>query len=381
MKKRPSGEGTLYQRKSDGRWVGAITTGWSAKGQRRELVYGRTRAETHKKMQALQARRVSGLPKLDGRTPLRTYLAAWAEAKAATVRPRTAEHYRWAVTTLTSPAAGLSRQKLAQLSPSEVEGALRRLQDSGFSPRSCAHVRAVLRNALRQALRDGLVARNVAELAEGPEVPSGAPRILEAAEVEALLAAIPDAGLRRLVTVSVHTGLRQGELLGLRWSDVNWAKGEVRVSMTLQRLAGEYRLAPVKTKGSERRVPLTSDAVAALEEERRAQAEARPAAGRRWKAPVADLVFTTPTGQPRSGSSLNHQLHRACEAAGLEPLRWHHLRHAFAGLMLGAGVELAVVSQLLGHSSAAFTADVYGGILPGLKRQAADRLGELLKRG
>lgn len=255
---------------------------------------------------------------------------------------------------------------------------LAKMQASGLSPQTCAHVRATLRTALADAERWGQVGRNSAQLASAPRVPHQPPRILTPEQAQALLDALHDDGLRRMATVAVHTGLRQGELLGLRWQDV--AEGELHVTQALQRLGGEYRLVEVKSRTSRRTVPLTADAVEALAQERQCQLEARLAAGGRWREPIPGLAFTTATGAPRSGSAITHQFAGALSAAGLPPMHWHHLRHAFAGLMLASGADLSTVCSLLGHTSVNLTASTYAGVIPSLKRQAADRLGALLQR-
>jgi integrase len=120
-------------------------------------------------------------------------------------------------------------------------------------------------------------------------------------------------------------------------------------------------------------------AVEALTQERESQQAARPA-GRPLREPIPDLVFETGTGQPRSGSAVTHQFAASLAAAGLEPMHWHHLRHAFSGLMLGAGVEIATVPALLGHSSVALTARTYAGVERSLKHDATDRLARRLTR-
>lgn len=136
----------------------------------------------------------------------------------------------------------------------------------------------------------------------------------------------------------------------------------------------------MKSNSSRRTVPLSDVAAATLDAERKAQLETRLLAGGRWREPLPGLCFTTATGLPRNGPTLTHQFERALQRAGLPVIRWRHLRHAYAGLMLGSGSDLATVSGLLGHSSVALTASTYAGVMPSLKRGAADRLGLLLQR-
>ena len=374
MSRRGPGEGSVYQR-SDGRWVGSVTLGWEPAGRVRRSVYAATQAEALAKLRALKQQTASGLPAVDGRTSVSAYLDTWLASVASRVRPRTMRHYTYMVGTISGQIGSL---KLAALSPQDVAAMLAKMQVSGLSPQTCAHVRAVLRTALADAERWGQIGRNSAQLASAPRVPHQPPRILTPEQAKALLDALRDDGLRRMATVAVHTGLRQGELLGLRWQDV--ADGELHVTQALQRLGGEYDLVEVKSRTSRRTVPLTADAAQALTQERQCQLEARLAAGGRWYQPIPDLCFTTATGAPRSGSAITHQFADALSAAGLPPMHWHHLRHAFAGLMLASGADLSTVSSLLGHTSVNLTASTYAGVMPSLKRQAADRLGAMLQR-
>ncbi|HVC39709.1 MAG TPA: site-specific integrase [Candidatus Dormibacteraeota bacterium] len=367
--KRVMGHGTVYLR-ADGRWSAQV----AVEGRRR-TVYGRTQADVVRKLQALQQQVGAGLPAVDQRATVKRYLDVWLGSVAPRVRPRTMRHYAYMVGLISGQ---VGRVKLAKLSPQDVAAMLARLQASGLSPQTCSLARATLRTALADAERNSQVGRNVAALASPPRVPHQQPRILAPDKAQAVIDALPDPGLRRLATLAVHSGLRQGELLGLRWQDV--ADGELHVTQALQRLGGEYQLVEVKSRASRRTVPLTAGAVDALAQERQSQLESRLAAGSGWREPIRGLAFTTATGAPRNGNAITHQFADALSAAGLPAMHWHHLRHAFAGLMLASGSDLSTVSSLLGHTSVNLTASTYAGVAPSLKRQAADRLGALLQQ-
>ncbi len=370
--KRADGEGSIRRRR-DGGWEARLSL---PEGSRKS-VYGKTRDEAVRRLREAQRARDQGLPFAPAALTVRQWCLRWVETAASRVRPSTAARYRQLVERQVVPTWG--RIRLSQLTPAEVERGLEMLLKTGLSPRTVGHVRAVLRTSLNDAQREGLLARNVATLAKAPRVPREVPKVLDPSEVGAVVAAMPDDGLRRLVIVAVHTGLRQGELLGLRWSDVNLEVHELHVTQALQRVAGRYELVDVKSSTSRRTIPLTAAAVSTLEDQRQWQMEARLAAGGRWHELIPGLVFTTDRGHPVNGPSLTHRFEDALQATGLPVIRWHHLRHAYAGLALGSGSDLATVSGLLGHSSVALTASTYAGIMPSLKRQAADRLGDLLK--
>ena len=367
---RGHGEGSIYRRK-DGRWEAAL----QVDGRRRRWA-GRTRAEVARKLAAAQHDIENGLAPVSGRTTVGDFLDRWLDTVSPRLRPLTLLRYRQLVRHQLTPHLG--RVPLARLTPAHVATMLARVQAGGASARTAGHARACLRAALADGLRWGLVARNAAQLCSAPRVPAPSPRILSPAEVEAVLAALADPSVRRLATVAVHTGLRQGELLGLQWRDLDLAAGECRVRHALQRIAGAYTLVEPKSLTSRRPAPLTVAAVQALMEERDAQARAREVVASAWDAPIPDLVFTTAIGTPRNGPALTHTFEGAIARAGLPRLRWHHLRHAYAGLLLAAGSDLATVSALLGHSSVALTASTYAGVAPSLRRAAVDRLGRLL---
>ena len=374
-KARGFGEGSVYRRQ-DGRWVASVSDGWGATGRKRVAAYGKTRQEAAGKLRALHQQIATGLPAPDTRTTLGKHLGAWLGAVAPGLRPKTMVSYSYFVRLID---ADLGAVKLAKLTSEDVDGMMGRLTARGLSPKTVSCARIVLRAALSAAERKGLVAKNVArgKLVTPPTVPHHDPVQLSPGQVEAMLTAIPDPGLRRLVTVAVSTGLRSGELLGLRWSDVDSDGGELHVRVALQRVAGEYRLAEPKSAKSRRTVPLTHPAHAALQAERVAQAAARQAAGRGWHESLPGLVFTTATGQPRSGSGLGHGLSVALKAAGLPAMRWHDLRAVYGGALLASGADLGTVSVLLGHASVNLTLSTYAGVAPSLKHEAADRLEKL----
>jgi integrase len=271
----------------------------------------------------------------------------------------------------------LGRYHLAKLTSGDVAQALRALQAEGLSPRSVFLARTVLRAALNRAVKDGLLARNVAADTDPPAVAPRDPIVLSPGVVQKILE-VADPELRRAVVIAVHLALRQGEEFGLVWGDVDVEHRCIYVHQGLTRTAGRPSLGPVKTARSTRVVPLTDAALAAFEEERVAQAQAREAAGARWHEVIPGLVFTDPTGAPRVGASTLDHFQSALRRAGLPKLRWHDLRGASAGLLLLSGVDLAVVSKRLGHSSVQITAKSYAGVADSLQIDASERLGRLL---
>jgi len=370
--RRVMGHGTVYLR-PDGRWSAQV----AVEGRRR-TVYGRTQVECVAKLHKLQQQVGAGLPAVDQRATVGAYLTQWLAEVTPRLRTTTATRYAGLVRGQIIPTIG--RIKLYQLQPSDAARMMAQVQRGGLSARTAAHCRAVLRAALSDAERDGLIHRNAAKLADAPHLAAPQPVVLSAGDVHNLLDACADPSLRRLAVVAITTGLRMGEQLGLRWADVDFERRCLHVRTALQRTDGAYSLAEPKSSTSRRIVALPDAALEALREERRDQAAAQLAAGGRWRQPIPDLCFTTADGQPRSGTSLTHLFQDALQRAGLPRLRWHDLRAAHGALMLAGGTDISVVSRKLGHSSVSLTSRHYGGVADALQQEAADRLGRLLQR-
>jgi integrase len=264
------------------------------------------------------------------------------------------------------PALGARR--LVALSPAHVDAYLAAKR---LDPQTLRHHRSTLRRALADAVRDGLVTRNAAALSRPPRMHKAERRYLTAPEVRRVIDETQDERLWPLWTLIVTTGLRVSEALGLRWSDVDWQAQTVTVARTLQ-YVGEWRFEEPKSRKSRRTIPLIPDALAALREQ---QARQEGEAGVRL---IAGLVFYTDAGRPIHSSNVLPQWYRALQRIGLPKVTIHDLRHSCATLLLGAGVPLPVIADILGHSTVRVTADLYAHIVPELRRDAADRLARAL---
>ena len=174
-----------------------------------------------------------------------------------------------------------------------------------------------------------------------------------------------DSGVFALYYIDLTTGLRRGELLGLKWSDIDLEKGDLRVQRQIGRINSKIIEMPLKTKNAYRTLPLSADAIDVLMQQRR-------------KTGNSEWVFPSPTGGPMSPDSVLHMLHRVLKRAGLPKVRFHDLRHTFATLALQNGVDIKTVSGMLGHFSAGFTLDTYAHVTTSAKREAAKTMGNIL---
>lgn len=374
MPRRGNQEGTI-RRRADGRWEGRVAVAVAGRILRRSC-YGKTRTEVQARLREL-AREMARQPcAADTRQTLEAYLTRWLGDERLALRPRTWERYRELVIGHVIPELGHVR--LDKLTVAQVQTALASKAASGLAPRTVGHIRAVLRTALADAVRRELIGRNVASLATPPRPPDRLIEPFTPDECARMLRGASTFGVEGIVALALGLGLRQGEILGLRWRDVDFGARSLRVQMSLQLVRGAYGLVEPKTSRSRRTLPMPSFVSDSLEGRRVQQDADRIRAADLWDEPIPGLVFTTALGAPRNGTSLTHTFHRLLEVEEIPQRTFHTLRHTAATLMLGAGVDLKTVSTVLGHSQIGLTADTYGATLPGLKRQAAEQMDGVL---
>jgi integrase len=378
--RRSTGEGTVRQL-ADGTWWGQTSLGYAVtydeRGrplQRRRIrrsVRGRTRGEVLRKLSALRTQG-AGQHGAAGKA-VGAFLGDWLERSRLRVRPSTWDRYADVVRVHIVPELG--KVRLERLTSDQVQRLCLGVHERGRAPRTVAMVRAVLRTALNDAMRRRLVAHNAAEYVDLPRVVSQPVPAMTPTGAEAVLVAVSGHRISSLVEVALATGLRQGELLGLQWPDVDFDGNRLSVRWALQLVNGSPILVEPKTRQSRRTLPLTPGAVAALRAQRQRQREDRLRAGARWRG-GEDFVFTTVTGGPVGGVELTRAFKRVLVAAGLPPMRWHDLRHGTASLLIAQGVELRVVMEVLGHSTISLTANTYAHVseaMLGTARDALDR--------
>jgi integrase len=272
----------------------------------------------------------------------------------------------------------LGNKKLVKLDARHVQALLRSKLDEGLSPTTVRYTYAVLRRALKQAKRWRLVEHNVAEDVDPPRQIKQETKVLSSEQVRALLVAARGDRLESLYVLGVTVGLRQGELLGLRWDDVDLKTGKLKIDRQLQRRRDGSGLALVPTKtGRGRTVRLGSAATKALKAHRQRQAEEKLKAGSLY--PDHHLIFVTTIGTPLDAQNVvNRSFKPLLERAGLPPIRFHDLRHTCASLLLSKGINPKIVQECLGHSSITVTMDVYSHLMPDIQAGAADAMDDLL---
>ena len=362
MGKRGNGEGSIYRR-MNGTWAAQYTV-WTAEGRKRRSVAGKTRAEVSRKLTEAMANRGGGLVYEAGKLTVGEYLERWlVDSVKGTVKETTYANYAYIARVHVSPALG--RVKLTSLTPAHVRGVYGEKTQSDLSPATVKKMLVVLRKALSQAVSDGLIPRNAADGVKPPRVSAPGEEIkpLNSEECATFLAASHGERLEALYVLAVHCGLREGELLALRWEDADLeaAKPTLLVRRTLTRGEdGRGWVVCASTKsGKGRRVRLTQRAATALKDHRKRQLEERRRLAGLWQ--DQGLVFAGETGSLLNPSNLRNRSFKRIKArAGVwEDLRFHDLRHMCATLLLNEGVNAKVVSEMLGHTSITITLNTY----------------------
>jgi integrase len=341
------GEGSIY-RLPNGRWVAQLSIGGRTVRTYRKRIR-KTRAEAHEALAELVGDHRAGLN--PSRLLISAYLTRWVR-EVRNIRPATRHAYANAIEFHLVPLIG--EVPLTQLAPMHVERLIGQLAER-LSPKSALNTFAVLRRALNMAVRMGLLARNVAarQFVDAPRVPATEPRSLSRDELGRVLEAAKGDLLEALILTAAGTGLRQGELLGLAWEDLDLESGWFIVRKELVRRAGKYHREEPKTPRSRRTVPLAPSIVAALVAHR-----ARLIAA--GFTPIATgPVFVTARGRPLNGTWVTHRFQAIARQAGVNPVGFRNLRTTFASRLFEEGVPDRRIADLLGHTRVATTQGHY----------------------
>lgn len=343
---------------------------------KRVTASAKTQAEAKRRCLEKLRQAEQGIVVSGQRQTVKQYLTWWLETSVdRKLAPKTVKFYRDYVRLHLEPELG--KHQLGRLSVEHVDAMLARKEQAGLSPRTVCHIRAVLRAALSVAVKKRILERNVATLASPPRQTTAERRVFTVAEAKQLLTQVEGDRLAALYWVALTLGLRQGEIIGLRWQDVDLVAGTLRVQQSIQRVGGTLHIQAPKTDRSRRTLALSEALVKGLQAHKDARAFERRQAGDAWQ--DSGLVFTTETGEALEPRALVASFKRHLASAGLpETIRFYDMRHAAASLLLAEGAPLPAVSALLGHSLTSTTLNVYAHTLPGAERLTADMMDRLL---
>ncbi len=359
-RKRANGDGSIRKRK-DGRWEGRYVVGRDPDTGKMvtKNVLGKTQAEVKEKLRkAIDDSRQLDYTK-EGKYTVGQWLDEWFDAYAK-VKVRASSHqtYKGYIENHIKPNIGdIPIEKLTSLRLQKfyrkllTEGRVPRIesenQPKGLSAKTVRNIHQVISSAMSMAVKHKLILSNPAEGCELPKVEHREMRTIPAEQLGAFLREAKESGVYELYYLDLATGLRRGELLGLKWDDIDLDQGVIHVRRQVYRIDGEIREVPLKTKHS-------------------------------YRSKVSEYVFPSPTGGPISPDSVLHMLHRVLKRAGLPSMRFHDLRHSFATLALQNGVDIKTVSGMLGHFSAGFTLDTYAHVTTAAQKEAANTMRNVL---
>jgi integrase len=379
MGRRGNGEGSITRHKKSGKWMARYTVE-TPTGPKRRTIYADARKEAADKLAKALSDRVDGIVVDDMNLTVGEYLDRWlSDAVRGTVRESTFSRDKYLVTNHIRPTIG--RVKLKNLSALHLTRLYRERLDSGLSGSTVQKIHHVLHKGLAQAVRWALIPRSPADDVKAPTPASKEMHSLSALQARELLEAARGDRLEALYVLALHTGMRRGELLGLKWSDVDLdsTPAIVRVRNTLTRTENGRRLAlgEPKTKKSRRTVRLTQRAAEALRSHRARQAEKKLKVSSVYQ--DQGLVFAGEAGGFINPSNLRQRSFMPLlKRAELPQITFHDLRHTCASLLFQRNVHPKFVQELLGHASVAITLDTYSHMLPGMGSEAADAIGEAL---
>ena len=379
-KRRANGEGNIRKRK-DGRWEGRYTVGHDPETGKAIIknVLGKTQAEVKEKLKKAIEENV-GIDYRRAKTyTVGSWLEVWMENYVKIkLRPSTFKTSQGFLKNHIKPQIG--GIPLADLTSLDLQRFYKHLLDGGrvdrieakkkpkgLAPKTVRNIHQMIGSAYNLAIEQKLVTRNPTQGCALLKVEHKEMKTLTSDQLDAFFQEAKDSGVFALYYIDLTTGLRRGELLGLKWSDIDLEKGDLRVQRQIGRIDGKIIEMPLKTKNAYRTLPLSADAINVLMQQRR-------------KTGNSEWVFPSPTGGPMSPDSVLHMLHRVLKRAGLPKVRFHDLRHTFATLALQNGVDIKTVSGMLGHFSAGFTLDTYAHVTTDAQLKAAQTMGNILSR-
>ena len=374
MGRRGNGEGSIYQR-SDGRWTATITLEEEG-GRRRKSFYGKTRKEVQEQLKIALREQQQGMLLATPQQTVEQFLKQWLEDHKAALRIRSYERYEELTRLHIIPVLG--HHRLQKLTPQHVQGFYTRKLREGLSSTTVNGLHAMLHKALDDAVRYNLLARNVCDAVSPPRRGHYEIQPFSMEQAQQFLAIAKGHSLEALFVLAITTRMRRGEILALKWQDINFSQNLLQVRRIFTRRPGNrYIEAEPKTEKSRRSILLAPIVVALLKQHHARQLEAKLKASTQWQ--DQGLVFCTAFGTPLNPSKVVDRFKTLLKKGGLPPIRFHDLRHSAATILLSLGVHPKVVQELLGHNQISMTMDIYSHVLPGMQKDAMAKLNDALQ--
>jgi integrase len=368
-RKRGNNEGSIF-RKKNGSWRAQV----SLDGRRLSYT-GKTKADCQEWIKKTLGQIDDGMTYANTQITLEEYLTGWIASKKSSLRQTTWKQYKMMIEKYIVPRLG--GRKIHNLRPHDIQVFYDRLLADGMGAFSVLKIHTILHGALDRAVRLGSMPSNPTSLAIPPREPAREMQFYDENQVNQLLVTAQGHYLESILHLAVTTGMRQMELLGLKWADLDWVNQTLKVERQLARPTGEdVSFTQPKTRYGKRTVVLGSGTIQALQNHNERQNLARQKAAENWV--EYGLIFTTRYGTPHHPRNILRDFKLLAERAGLPIIRFHDLRHTAASLMLNHGIPVIVVSRMLGHAKPSITLDVYGHLLPSMQIEAAEKIDVLI---
>lgn len=370
-KKRGHNEGSIYQRKN-GSWRAMVTVEGKRLSHNAE-----TKREAHAWVRKTLAQVDSGLTYQNAQITLEKFMKDWLIGIESTLRPKTIRQYQQITHQHILPWLG--KTKLKDLKPGQIQYRYNQMVKQGKGLRTIQLTHSVLHRALVHAVKLGVIPRNPDDATTPPKPIQKEMKFFDQNQVHQLFITAKEKNNKHyaLYYLAISTGLRQAEILGLKWADLDWDKRSLKIQrQAIQLKGGGFDFAIPKTKAGKRKIILGLDACNILQEHRQKQFQLMQAAGENWQ--DHDLIFTSEVGTPVDKYNLLKSFKKLLRNAGLPEIRFHDLRHTAASLMLNHNIPVIVVSRRLGHARPSITLDIYGHLIPGKQEEVAVLMDELL---
>jgi len=312
---------------------------------------------------------------VDTQITLNEYLINWLGTIKSAKSHSTWSHYEQVIRIHILPKLG--QVKVYELKPEQIQALYSHLQGKKVGAYTILKIHTVLHSALQQAVKMGMLGRNPVSLTHPPKEPNTEMATLSESQVSQLLIAAMNHRWQALFHLAITTGARQMELLGLKWSDLDWQQQTLKIERQLVRPDGSgIQFSAPKTRFGKRSVALGSKTIELLRKHYERQQDERKVAAEKWV--EHGLIFTTSLGGPIHPRNLLRDFKIILKHAGLPIIRFHDLRHTAASLMLNNNIAPIIVSRRLGHAKASITLDIYGHLISSLQTEVAEKIDELI---
>lgn len=372
MAKHANGEGSIVLRK-DGRWMATLTL-----DSKRKYFYGNTQKEALEKRRAAQREHAQGILATGPTQTLKVYLNHWLEdVHKPSVGIRTYLGYRGKLKNYIFPALG--HVQLQKLTPQHIQSFYAKMLKEGLKASTINGMHNILHSALDNAVRWNLVSRNVSDLVTKPRKVKHKIQPLTEEQARTLLDAVKGDILEGIITVTLVTGLRRGEVLGLKWDDIDLENKYIYIRRSVGR-AYNYGIIVSKPKSESglRVIKLPNIVIDVIAQHRVRQDAAKAHLGTKWQ--DSGYVFCNSKGKFLGESQLHIMYKRLLKRAMLPNIRFHDLRHSAATIMISMGINPKVVQEILGHSTISMTMDTYAHVLPSMQQDAMEKLNDRYKQ-